>query len=123
MIEPRLYESSDAAALDALLHDNIGHDVSLEHDRIVYMGEAGMSMGLLVWRPIAFVHELFTCHGLGQRSVADRLVQFAIGDVKHRRFEIHEALFLTDSDRMADYAIERGAVEQFGKRTFTMRIK
>ena len=37
--------------------------------------------------------------------------------------QLWEALFLTDSDNMARYALELGAVEEVGKRIFTLNLR
>lgn len=117
----RHYESSDAAALDRILSSNVGHDVTLDRDRIICAGTP--AVGCLVWTPGAIVHELQTGRGLAQRRIADLLVGAAITDALTDRFQIREAIFLTDSDQMAEYALRMGAIEQFGKRTFTLRIR
>lgn len=117
---PRLYESADADALDIILDFNKGHDVRLDRDRIVVLGRPATS--LLVWRPAAFVHELHVGDGLGQKQRADLLADFAIDDAMSGSFPIQEAVFVTDSDRMAQYILNRGGTEQFGRRLITLRV-
>lgn len=119
-MEPRLYESSDAPAIDKMLE--WPHDVRLDRDRLVVLGRpAG---GLLIWRPGGIVHELRTGIGLGQKRRADLLVDFAIRDAVSQPFKLWEAIFITDSDCAAGYVKGlNGTTEEFGKRVFTMRIR
>lgn len=120
---PRLYESSDAETLDRLLDNNKGHDVRLDRDRVVVVGPPSRPVGLLCWRPGGIVHELFTGHGLAQRSLADLLVRYAMDDAVSKPFHLHEAIFITDSEAMARYADELGAIEEAGKRVFTLDLR
>ena len=117
----RHYDAADAPALDEILSSNRGHDVTLDRDRIICAGSP--AVGCLVWTPAALVHELQTGRGLAQKRIADLLVGVAINDALTDRFQIQEAIFLTDSDQMAEYALEMKAIEQFGKRLFTLRIR
>ena len=120
-MQARHYDSGDAAALDQILDSNRGHDVTLDRDRIICAGTP--AVGCLVWTPSAFVHELHTGRGLVKRAIADLLVDAGIKDALMQPYPLRSAIFLTDDDRMAQYAIERGAIEQFGKRVFTLEIK
>lgn len=117
----RHYQSLDAKALDDLLQCNRSSDVRLDRDRIITVGRP--ADGVLVWRPGGIVHELRVGDGLGRRSKANVLVNFAIADSIARPFNLQEALFLTDSDDMARYAESIGAYEETGKRIFTLNIR
>lgn len=119
--EVRLYESCDAPELDTLLACNRGHDVRLDRDRIAVLGRP--SRGFLVWRPGGIVHELRVGDSLGQRHAAHLLVEFGIGDSLSRPFHLHEAVFLCDSDAMVRYVAGLGAVEQAGRRVFTLDLR
>lgn len=120
----RPYQSEDAPKLDVILAANHGHDVRLDRDRIICLGEPGSPTGLLCWRPGGIVHELYVGNGLGQKERADLLVRTAIGDAMSREFKLWEAVFVTDSDRMAQYALnELKATEQVGKRLFTLTVR
>jgi hypothetical protein len=118
-IKPRLYEKGDAKNVDKIINENRGHNVRLASDRIVVLGNSG----LLVWRPGCIVHELHVGNGLRQRQRADSLVGYAIADALSQPFDLHEGIFVTDSDRMAGYALDIGAIEEVGKRVFTLRIR
>ncbi len=117
----RHYISADAEAVDKILGQPQAGDVRLERDRIVVAGCP--AYGLLVWRPCAFVHELRTGYGMAQRHLADILVNFAIGDAVSRPANIWEAVFVCDSDDMAKYVEGLGAVEEKGKRVFTLQVR
>lgn len=117
----RLYESSDAATLDLILGQTQIGDVRLDRDRLCVVGRP--PVGLLVWRPGGIVHELRTGNGLAQRRVADLLVNFAVGDALSGPFNLWEAVFVTDNEQMAKYALELGAVEEIGKRVFTLPLR
>lgn len=118
----RHYRSDDAPALNQLLGQRQVGDIRLDRDRLIVLGRpAG---GLLVWRPGGIVHELHTGNGLGQRHRADAMVGFAIADSVSRPFHLWEAVFVTDSDRMAEYAINHlKATEEVGKRVFTLAVR
>jgi hypothetical protein len=115
---PHLYAPADAITVDQITDSNRGHSIRLDRDRIVVLGDSG----LLVWRAGGIVHELHTGHGLGQKRRADLLVRFAIGDAMRETHKLHEAIFLTDSDRMANYALSIGATEEIGKRVFSLDL-
>ncbi len=117
----RHYQSDDAARLDEIL--SRPHDVRLDCDRLVCVGPTGSPVGLLVWRPGGIVHELRVGNGLGRRYAANSLVNFAVADAIARPHQLHEAIFVCDSDDMARYAGELGAVEEQGKRIFTLRVR
>lgn len=55
--------------------------------------------------------------------MADLLVKSGIEDAVSQPHQLWEALFLTDSDNMARYALELGAVEEVGKRIFTLNLR
>ena len=114
------YAPTDAPALDRILDCNRGHDVTLDRDRIICAGTP--AVGCLVWTPAAIVHELHTGRSLAQRHIADLLVGAATRDALSHPWFVREAIFLTDSDAMAQYALDKGAVEQFGKRTFILKL-
>ncbi len=61
--------------------------------------------------------------GLGQKQRADLLVNFAIGDALSQPFSLYEALFVTNSTRMANYAFGLGAIEEIGARVFTLDLR
>lgn len=117
----RLYQSSDAEALDRLLGSQ--HGVRLDRDRITVLESAGGPVGIIAWRPGGIVHELRVGNGLGQKRRADLLVASAIGDAVTRKFDMWEAIFVTDSDRAAAYVQSLGAVEEVGKRIFAMGVR
>lgn len=117
----RLYQSSDAEALDRLLGSQ--HGVRLDRDRITVLDASSGPVGVLAWRPGGIVHELRVGNGLGQKRRADLLVASAIGDAVTRKFAMWEAIFVTDSDRVAAYVQGLGAVEESGKRIFTMGVR
>jgi hypothetical protein len=116
---PHLYVPTDATTVDHITNSNQGHNIRLDRDRIVLLGDSG----LLVWRAGGIVHELHTGNGLGQKQRADLLVRFAIGDAVRETHKLHEAIFLTDSDRMAGYALSIGAIEETGKRVFSLDLR
>lgn len=120
-MQPRHYQPADAPAIDAILNGT-GH-VLLDRDRLVCMGPTGAPTNLLVWRPGCIVHGLYLSHSLGQRSRADSLVQFGLRDSISRPFSLYEAVFVTEGDIMAEYVKGKGAVEEVGKRVFTLRIR
>jgi hypothetical protein len=122
-LNARLYQSEDAPAVDFILNGNRDHDVRIDRDRIMVLGDLGKPVGLIAWRPGGIVHELYVGNGLGQRVRANLLVEAAIRDSLSRPFDLHEAIFVTDSDRMARYAIEIGAIEEVGLRVFTLDIR
>lgn len=123
-LQPRLYESADAEGLDRILDNNRGHDVRLDRDQIVVVGAPGRPVGCLAWRPGGIVHELFTGNGLASRYIADLLVEFAVADAIARPFDLWEAIFMTDSDRMAEYVLAMpGALEETGKRLITVPVR
>jgi hypothetical protein len=107
----RTYKPGDAAALDALLHDNRHGDVRLDRDAIVVSGSP--PSGCLVWRPCALVHEL-VCPGL---LSANALVNYAVGQGAGRLMPIRDVLFVVspDNKRMLEYAKRLGGVEEVGK--------
>lgn len=117
----RLYQPADAPAVDAILNGT-GH-VLLERDRLVVLGVPGSPRNLLVWRPGCIVHELRLSNGLGQRQRADNLVQCGMTDALSRPFQLWEAAFVTNNDTMAAYARDLGAIEESGKRLFTLRLR
>ena len=119
----RLYQSQDAEALDKLLGVPQSGDVRLAYDRIAVLDSSRGPVGCLVWRPGGIVHELRVGNGLGQKRRADLLVQFGIRDAVSRAYCLHEAIFITDSERMANYAKELGAIEQTGKRVFSLEVR
>ena len=118
---PRLYGQGDAEAVDRLIGEPQSGNVLLDRDRIVVLGRP--PRGLLVWRPGGIVHELRTGNGLGQRARADLLVNFAVRDALSQPFNLWEAVFVTDSTRMARYAFDIGAVEEVGMRVFTLDLR
>lgn len=122
-MQARLYESTDAEGLDELLGCPQSGDVRLDRDRIALVGVPGRPVGCLVWRPGGIVHEMRTGYGLAQRHMADLLVKFGIEDALSQPHHLWEALFLTDSDAMARYALELGAIEETGKRVFTLDLR
>lgn len=117
----RHYHSSDAEAVDRILGPQQSGDVRLDRDRIVCAGIP--AYGLLVWRPGGIVHEFRTGYGMAQRHLADILVNFAVGDFVSHPFHLWEAVFVCDSDEMAKYVTGLGAVEQTGKRVFTLLVR
>jgi len=123
MLIARPYESADAEGLDRLLGCPQSGDVRLDRDRITVVGVPGRPVGCLVWRAGGIVHELRTGYGLAQRHMADLLVKSGIEDAVSQPHQLWEALFLTDSDNMARYALELGAVEEVGKRIFTLNLR
>lgn len=117
----RLYQSNDAIALDRILGGQ--HGVRLDRDRISVLESNGSPVGVLAWRPGGIVHELRVGNGLGQKGRANLLVEHAIGDAVSRKFDMWEAIFITDSDRAAAYVEGLGAIEEEGKRLFTMGVR
>lgn len=118
----RHYVSADAIHLDRILDSGRpGFDVRLDRDRIAVIGQP--ASGCLIWRPGSVVHELRIAPGLSRHSVADSLVNFAIADAMARPSLIWEAVFLTDSDEFARYALSIGALEQDGKRVFRLPVR
>jgi hypothetical protein len=117
----RHYHPNDAASIDLIL--NHTGDVRLDRDRIYVLGDTGKPTNLLTWRPGGIVHELRVGNGLGQKQRADSLVNFAIADSLSRPFHLYEAIFLTDSERMSNYALSIGAMEEKGKRVFTLPLR
>lgn len=120
--EVRLYQSGDAPSLDGLLGTE--HGVRLDRDRISCLAASGGPVvGVLAWRPGGIVHELRVGDGLLQQRRANLLVDFAIGDAVSQPFPLYEAIFICDSDAMAHYARELGAIEETGKRVFTLDLR
>lgn len=117
----RHYRSCDAQSLDVVLGGNQQGDVRLDRDRIIVCGTPVNSC--LVWRAGGIVHELRTGNGMYKRIHADALVNFAIADSIAKSFELHEALFLTDSDELSRYVLSLGAIEETGKRIFTLQVR
>lgn len=122
MIHCRPFRSGDEGALDVLLHNNTEGDVRLNCDQII-VAETEHPVGCLVWRPGGIIHELRTGNGLVRRVMADKLVDHAIAKALEREYPLYEAVFLTDSDALAAYAKDLGAIEQIGKRIFTMKVR
>jgi hypothetical protein len=129
-VRTRLYVpgSADAQALDVILNDNRDGSVELGKDRIIIGTHESViddvPAAVLVWRPAAFVHELFVPSCLGQRSVALTLVDHAIKlDVGRRHLPV-EAVFLVDNSNraMLSFAHDIGATEQDG-RAFLLDLK
>src|SRR3981189_2990214 len=123
----RLYSPSsfDARVLDHLLDHNRDGDVRLSSDRIIVSTDGDNSpTGCLVWRPTAFIHELYVPDCLGQRLVADQLMRHSLTLDFNRRHLIRQALFMVDSSnhRMLRYARDVGAVEQSGT-IFTLNLE
>jgi hypothetical protein len=108
----RPYEPSDAPALDRLLDSNQGHDVRLDHDRILVHGSP--VSGLLVWRPTAVIHELILPRTLGLNAVARDLVAFACEDAQRSLHRIRIASFMIDPDNlpMVRYVRGLGVIEE-----------
>lgn len=108
----RLYEPSDAPALDWFLNRNQGHDVRLDHDRIIVAGDPVSAM--LVWRPTAIIHELILPRTLGTLAVARDLVAFACQDSQFKSFRIRVASFMIDPSNapMLRYVRDLRAVEE-----------
>lgn len=117
----RHYSGDDADAVDKILGQPQSGDVRLDRDHIVVAGRP--AYGLLVWRPGGIVHELRTGYGMAQRHLADILVNFAVGDAVSRPANLWEAVFVCDSDEMARYVESLGAVEEKGKRVFTLALR
>lgn len=47
-----------------------------------------------------------------------------MGDAVSRPFNLWEAIFITDSDELANYVLGmEGIVEETGKRVFTLRLR
>ena len=98
----RLYipRSNDAKCLDRILVP--GHDVRINRDRIIVAVDGDdNTAATLVWRPTAFIHEFDIPHTLGQKSIADSLMQEAIQIDFNRRHLIRQVAFLVDSDNVA----------------------
>ena len=117
----RHYVSADSDGLDAMLAGS--GNVRLDCDRLVCVGAPGRPVGLLAWRPGGIVHELRVASGLGQRAVADALVNFSVADSVSHPHMLHEAIFVCDTDSMAKYVGELGAIEESGKRVFTLKLR
>jgi hypothetical protein len=115
------YRSEDAPSLDVLLNGNQNGDVRLERDQIVCIGHP--VNGCLVWRPAGIVHELHVGVGMGRRLKADALVNYAMGQAISRPYNLWEAIFITDSESLAQYAKSLGAYEETGKRIFTLKVR
>jgi len=115
----RHYQPEDAAGIDRM---GLG-DVRIDRDRIVVAGKRNELLGCLVWRPGSIVHELRVGCGVSRRNVADSLSNFAIADAVARQWYLCEGIFVTDSDAMAKYAMDIGAVEETGKRVFTLALR
>ena len=96
--------------------------MTLGRDHIV-VAETDHVVGCLVWRAGGIVHELRTTNSLIRRFTADKLVDMALSKAMEREYPLYEAVFLTDSDALASYVKDLGAIEQFGKRIFTMRVR
>jgi len=81
-------------------------------------------VGVIAWRPGGIVHELRVGNGLGQKQRADLLVDYAINDaLRVMPWKLSEAIFVTDSERMTEYVKGLGAIEEIGKRLFTLDIR
>lgn len=117
----RHFQSGEGEAIDRLLGHRSDGDIRLDRDRMVVVGRP--PTGLLVWRPGGIVHELHTGHGLAARPAANALVNFAIASAVARRYHLWEAVFVTDCDKVAEYVKGLGAVEELGKRVFTLGVR
>ena|SRR5215469_15998766 len=118
----RCYESDDAEDVDRILGVPQKGNVLIDRDQIVLAGSP--PIGCLVWRPGCLVHELRTGSGMGRRYIADRLVEFAIKDAISHPFNLYEAIFITNNEDMARYALDDlGAIEEIGKRMFTLKVR
>jgi hypothetical protein len=117
----RHYQTTDAEAVEHLLNGRGTGDVRLDRDRLVVVGRP--PRGLLVWRPGCLVHELHTGYGMAQRHTADVLVNFGMADAVSKPFDLYEAVFITDSDAVGEYVKSLGALEEVGKKVWTMRIR
>jgi hypothetical protein len=108
----RLYEPSDAPALDRLLNHNQGHDVRLDHDRVIVAGDPVSA--LLVWRPTAIIHELVLPRTLGIGNMARNLVLEACADSQRSLYRIRVASFMIDPSNasMVRYVRDLKAVEE-----------
>jgi hypothetical protein len=51
------------------------------------------------------------------------LVEFGIRDAVSHPWPLYEAIFVIDSEAMADYVKGKGAIEEVGKRVFTLKLK
>jgi len=60
---------------------------------------------------------------MSARLIADSLVNFAIADSLARPFNLHEAVFLTDSKQFSQYALSLHAHEEIGRRLFRLRLR
>lgn len=107
----RYARKEDAADLDRLLEQNARGDVRVDRDIIVLAGRP--PTGVLVWRPVALVHELVS-PGL---FTANALVNFAVGQGAGRSAVVRDAVFVVHpgNERMLAYARRMGAVEEEGR--------
>lgn len=111
------YQPEDAEGLDKLLDNNRHGSVRLNMDRIVVAGPVGKPEGALVWRPMAFIHQVLLPRSLGSRSVARGLISYARATAADRICFVKEAAFVIDPDNsaMLRYATECGAVSEQGQ--------
>jgi hypothetical protein len=117
----RRYQPQDAPLIDEILGEVQRGDVRLDRDQLIVCGDP--AYGLLCWRAGGIVHELHTGRGLSTRRTANSLVNFAIADATSRPFPLHEAIFVTDSEVLARYVEGLGAIEEKGKRIYTLRLR
>lgn len=117
----RHYRQSDIPAIDQILGTPQRGDVRLDRDRIICIGNP--VSGLLVWRPGGIIHELHIGTGPLRRNVADSLLNFGLADAIARPFNLQEGIVVTDSDPLASYMHNFGAVEETGKRVFTFQLR
>lgn len=123
-MEFRLYSPADADGLDALLrtrnHGSIRRP-RITQDRLVVAGPIGEPRGLLVWRPVALIHELIVPPSLKMKKVTDGLVSYARTTAIDRICFVKEAVFLIDPSNtpMLDYVRDCGAVPDPGQLMFT----
>lgn len=117
----RLYDQRDYASIKSILNGT--GDVRLDRDRVFCIGIPGEPVGFLAWRRGGIVHELRVGNGMGRYTRASALVNFAVANALAETPPLWEALFVCDGDDMARFAKSIGAVEEEGKRLFSLPLR